>query len=106
MAVKKACHSCQLCDAPTWASRGRFEFTPIPEHPFISVCVDIFSLPQVTWREANYDQVLVCVDRHTGWIIAIPTEKVGLTSEKCAHLLLDEGWDVLGMVIPLATEFC
>jgi hypothetical protein len=21
MAVKKACHSCQLCDAPTWASR-------------------------------------------------------------------------------------
>ena len=104
MAVKKACHSCQLCDAPTWASRGKFEFTPIPEHPFISVCVDIFSLPQVTWREANYDQVLVCVDRHTGWIIAIPTEKVGLTSEKCAHLLLDEGWNILGIPSVLTSD--
>jgi hypothetical protein len=71
--------------------------TPIPEAPLISVCVDIFSLPEVEWKENMYDAAVLCVDRHSGWMIAQPTQYKGLTAEKCAHLLLDGGWTHFGV---------
>ena len=94
--VKRECYVCQVCEPPNWSTRGRYESTPIPEHPFISVCVDIFSLPTVVWQGTTYDQVILCVDRHSGWMIARPCQKLGLTAEKCAHLLLEGGWGVFG----------
>jgi hypothetical protein len=71
--------------------------TPIPDAPLISVRVDIFSLPEVKWDDNIYDVAVLCVDRHSGWMIAQPTQQKGLTAEKCAHLLLDGGWTHFGV---------
>ena len=68
--VKRGCVVCQACEHPNWAIKGRYEMTPIPPAPFISVCVDIFSLPEVNWQENTYDALVLCVDRHSGWMIA------------------------------------
>jgi hypothetical protein len=82
---------------PNWAGKGKYEMTPIPDAPLISVCVDIFSLPEVEWGDNIYDAAVLCVDRHSGWMIAQPTQHKGLTAEKCAHLLLDGGWTHFGV---------
>ena len=97
MEIKRCCPHCQASEPPNWAVRGQYEATPIPEHPFVSVCVDIFSMPEVVWKGASYDQMVLCVDRHSGWMIARPTEKLGLTAEKCAHLLIEGGMGILGV---------
>ena len=70
--------------------------TPIPEAPFTSVCLDIFSMPKVDWLSTPYDTILVCVDRHSGWITAKPTQYLGLTAEKCGHLLMED-WCYFGL---------
>jgi len=37
------------------------------------------------------------VDRHSGWIIARPCRRQGLTAEKTAHLMLDGGWEIFAV---------
>ena len=68
--IKQGCAVCQACDPPNWAGKGKYEMTPIPEAPLISVCVDIFSLPEVEWEDNIYDSAFLCVDRHSGFLIA------------------------------------
>ena len=72
--------------------------------PFISVCVDIFSLPEVNWQETTYDALLLCVDRHSSCMIAQPSMHKGLTAEKCAHLLLDGGWTQFGVPSTITSD--
>ena len=60
-----------------------------------SVCLDIFSMPN--WQGIDFDSILLCVDRLSGWITACPTQKLGLTAEKAAHLIMDRGWDFFGI---------
>ena len=102
--VKRGCVVCQACEHPNWAIKGRYEMTPIPPAPFISVCVDIFSLPEVNWQENTYDALVLCVDRHSGWMIAQPSMHKGLTAEKCAHLLLDGGWTQFGVPSTITSD--
>ncbi|WP_371079199.1 hypothetical protein, partial [Salmonella enterica] len=63
----------------------------VPDRIFDSVCVDIFSMPPVNWQQQDFDCMLICVDRTSGWILARPATKTGLTAEKCAHFLMDYG---------------
>ena len=63
------------------------------------VSMDVFSMPGVQYRGVVYDSILLCVDRHTGWIIAIPTQKCGLTAERSVELMLQK-WTDLGGGIP------
>jgi hypothetical protein len=44
-------------------------------------------MPPEDFEGDTYNSIIICVDRHSGWIIAIPTNKTGLTSEKVAKLL-------------------
>ena len=94
---RRKCLVCQGCDPPNWSGDSPLEHTPIPPHIMSSVAIDIFSLPSVEWRGNNFDSLLVCVDRHSGWIIARPCTKVGLTAERAAHLMLDGGWETFGI---------
>ena len=70
---------------------------PIPERFMASVYLDIFSMPATTWMQVPYDAFLLCVDRQSGWMIARPRCKLGLTGERTAHLLLDNCWGELGV---------
>ena len=54
-------------------------------------------MPTVTWLGEEYDYVRLCVYRLNGWILARPTNKVGLTADKAAHLMLDHGWNEMGI---------
>ena len=70
---------------------------PVPPRLFDSVCIDVFSMPPARWRGEDYDCMLLCVDRLSGWMLARPATKLGLTAERAAHLLLDHGWNEIGI---------
>lgn len=53
-------------------------------------------MPPTLWDDTSYDAVLLCVDRLSGWLVACPTTKLGLTAEKAAHLMLEKHWDPFG----------
>ena len=54
----------------------------------------MFSMPALTVKElgtegsnsAPFDALLVCVDQHSGYIVAAPTTKEGLTGQRAAEL--------------------
>ena len=75
--VKRACGVCAQVDPPHWRRYGRIDHFPVLVRIWDRVCLDIFSMPE-EWHEGQrFDAMLVCVDRHTGWIIAVPTQKTG-----------------------------
>ena len=55
----------------------------------------MFSMPALIVKELGstgstctpLDAVLMCVDRHAGYIVAAPTTKEGLTGQRAAQLL-------------------
>ena len=95
--VKKVCPVYQACDPPNWQLLGPISPNPVPARLFDSVCLDVASFPLVEWQGEVYDSVLLCVDRLSGWIIARPTTLAGITAEKAAHLILDYGWNEIGI---------
>ena len=62
-----------------------------------SVCIDIFSPPETSWRGKVYNALIVWVDRLSGWMGAIPTQKKGLSAQKCANLMMERSWDIFGI---------
>ena len=95
--VKRECMVCQASERPLAPSQGPIAMTAIPERFFSSVSIDVFQLPIAEWRGSHYDAFLMCVDRHSGWMVARPTQYAGMTGEKAAHLLLDSCWGEVGV---------
>ncbi len=73
-------------------------------HPLTSVCVDIFTLSEIVWQNNSYDALVLCVDRHSGWMNAQPSQHKSLTAEKCAHLLIDGGCSQFGVPSTIASD--
>ena len=88
---------CQKTEPPNWQVAQKIDMTPIPPKIFFSVSIDIFSLPPTEWEGREYDCVLLCVDRLSGWMVAKPSIKLGLTAERAAHLMLYDGWNLFGV---------
>ena len=84
--VSQVCPVCQACQRPNNRS-AVIESTPIPPLPMVSVAIDVFSLPQVEWEGNVFDAILLCVDRHSGWVVALPCAIKGLTGVKAAKML-------------------
>jgi hypothetical protein len=59
-----------------------------------SVAIDFFSFPKAKSGGQMYDTIAVCVDRHSGWIVAAPALSQGLTGEGVARLFFSHGWNV------------
>ena len=62
-----------------------------------SVAIDLFHLPLVVWEGVSYDTVILCVDRHSGWIVAVPALNKGLTGAKVAKAMLTAQWNLFGV---------
>ena len=95
--VRRECPVCQACEPPTYSVREEVHMTPVPDRFMASVCLDIFSMPATEWLGQPFDSYLLCVDRLTGWMVARPTTKQGMTGERAAHLLLDSSWGEVGI---------
>ena len=94
--VLRQCQTCQACAPPNWSTHGPIEMNLVPARCMASVALDIFSLPGVEHGGKHHDSLLVCVDRQSGWIVAIPCERAGLTGKKAALLMLEK-WEMFGI---------
>ena len=62
-----------------------------------SVALDIFSMPTTVLNKKKYDAMVVCVDRHSGWMVAVPCLLKGLTGAKVAQKMLKYQWQIFGI---------
>jgi hypothetical protein len=63
----------------------------------VSVAIDLFKLPWVKYEGEEYDTIAVCVDRHSGWLVAIPCLAKGLTGQKLAKQMVKQHWRPFGI---------
>ena len=94
--VLSQCQTCQACAPPNWSMHGPIEMSLVPARCMVSVALDVFSLPRVEYGRKGYDSLLVCVDRQSGWIVAVPCEKTGLTGKRAALMMLEK-WEMFGI---------
>jgi hypothetical protein len=94
--VCKKCAVCQ-CSSRGETLKGPIESTPIPPAPMTSVAIDLFKMPQVLCGGEVFDMMAVCVDRHSGWVVAIPCLEKGLTGAKLAKLMVRDHWRPFGI---------
>ena len=109
--LKEACHKvvqecpqCQLHMYPNKALRGALQPTPVPAHVFDHVSLDVFHFPEVKVGPHIYDSVLLMVDMLSGYVVAVPTAKLGLTGEKAAKLVLQHWLDVFGAPVVIRCD--
>ena len=102
--AKKNCMTCAQTEPPSQQRKGKIGRFPIHPHVWDSICMDIVSMPVEYWEGERYDSFFVCVDRHTGWIVALPTLKAGLTSEKAARMIYNKWMDMGGGIPSVITS--
>jgi len=102
--VKKYCTTCAQCEPPTWQKKGKISAFPILPKIWHNICMDIFSMPEEYFEHDRYDALIICVDRHSGWIIALTTTKVGLTAEKTSRMLFQKWIDMGGRIPSVITS--
>ena len=76
--LDRYCSDCAVCRAknsPNHSTADNPVFTAIPEAPMRSVAMDVFAMPEVTVEGETYDCVILAVDRHSGYIVAVPGKK-------------------------------
>lgn len=101
--VGQICNACQACQRPR-ALGGALRHTPIPPAPMVSVAIDLFRLPLVRWEGVEYDMLAVCIDRHSGWIVAVPCRNKGLTGAKVAKAMLKFQWRPFGIPSKISSD--
>ena len=86
--LDKYCSNCAVCRAtksPNHSKAGNPVYTAIPEAPMRSVAMDVFAMPEVTVEGETYDCVIMAVDRHSGYIVAVPGKKSKKKDKKDKH---------------------
>ena len=94
--VKSECEVCQASQRPSHR-KGPIVHTPIPSHIMDSVAIDVFFMPSVQFEGEEFDAMVCCVDRHSGWIVTIPCVRKGLTGSKIAKAMLKYFWRPFGI---------
>ena len=95
------CRLCPVCQAvkqrhgkPT----GSLDFFPIPDDIFSSLCMDFLELEPCKGSDGKeYNYVLVVVCRLSGYILAIPCQKAGLTAVSLAQIFLEKCVPFMGL---------
>ena len=86
--LDRYCSNCAVCRAtksPKHSTAGNLVYTAIPEAPMRSVAMDVFAMPEVTVDGETYDCVILAVDRHSGYILAVPGKKSKKKDKKDKH---------------------
>ena len=86
--VKSHCKVCAACSPVNYSLAGDQQWTPIPDRPMESVSMDVFSMPEVEVGKDTYDCVVIVVDCHSGYLVAVPAKKKGLTAKEVAEKMI------------------
>ena len=79
------CAVCGATESPNHSTAGNPVYTAIPEAPMRSVAMDVFAMPEVTVEGETYDCVILALDRHSGYIVAVPGKQSKKKDKKDEH---------------------
>ena len=95
--VRKSCSVCQACNPDNSNVTGEAQWTLVPTQPMESVAMDIFFMPEVHIGNETFDCVVLCVDRHSGYVVATPAGKRGLLAREVAVTMIRHWLIVFGI---------
>ena len=93
----RCCEICQACEHPHVSGRTPVVHTPVPPNVMESVAIDVFYMPKMLHNGKVYDCFVACVDRLSGWVVAIPERRLGLRADKVACKMFRRAWDLFGI---------
>ena len=79
--VRKGCLVCQACNPDNLNVKEEAKLMPIADQPMERMAMDIFSLPEVHIGREVSNPVVLCVDRHSGYIVAVPSAQIWVASQ-------------------------
>jgi hypothetical protein len=103
MAATKHCPTCEACIRPQ-SLRTPISFSIVPPHLMHSVALDRFHMPVGKVEGQIFDIIAVCVDRLSGWVVAVPGQNKGLTGAKVAKAMLKNQWRPFGIPSIISTD--
>ena len=92
--LEAVCGSCQVCHAVK-TKAGNADETPLTDVPMESVAIDKFTKPPVRQDEEVYHCVILCFDRHSGYLVAVPARDKGIKAEVVAGQMISDCVTVL-----------
>ena len=90
------CETCQACNRPQLL-KTKVAYSPIPPKLMVSVALDIFRMPEVILHGKKYESMAICVDRHSGWVVAVPRQNRGLRGMNIAQTMIEWQWRPFGV---------
>ena len=95
--VKKGCSVCQSCNPNNQNARREPQWTPIFDQPMDSVAMDFYSMPEVHIGKEVFDCVVLCADRHSGYVVAVKALKKGWLAKEVAVMMIRHWLTVFGV---------
>ena len=68
-----------------------------------NVAIDVFQMPSAKVEGRTFDCMVVCVDRHSGWLVVVPEMYQGLTGTKVAKAMSRE-WQFFGVPARITSD--
>ena len=81
----KAFAVCRATKHPKRSTAGTSVYTAILESHMRSISMDVFAMPEVTVEGEVCDCVILGVDRHSGYIVAVPSKKFKKKDKRDKH---------------------
>ena len=72
------------------------QLTPMPQQPMEIVALDVLSMLEVHISKEVMDCVVLYVDHHTSYIVAIPARKKGLLAKEVAIMMVRHWLTIFG----------
>ena len=69
-----------------------------------SVCVDLFAMPTVEWKGQMFDNLAICVNWLSVWMVATTHLLKGLTAAKVAEEIFRTWWQPLGIPTRITSD--
>ena len=95
------CPLCQSIKPDRTGQNKTLDFYPIPGEIFASLAMDFVDLPKVKFEAEEFDYAMVIVCRLSGYLLAIPCLKKGLTAQKVAHLFWRHCVHLMGLPVEI-----
>ena len=100
--VKSHCQVCAACNPANYSLAGDQQGRLIPDGPMESVSMDAFSMPEVKVGRGTYECVVIVVDRHSRYLVAVLAKKKGLRAKDVADKMIKHRLTMWNM----PTTFC
>ena len=98
------CPLCQTVKPDRSGQNKTLDFYPVPGEVFASLAIDFVDLPLVKMEAEDFDCAMVIVCRLSGYIMAIPCLKKGLTAKQAALLFWRNCVHIMGLPVKIFSD--